>query len=117
MRAGYKEGPESLFTHEGLVYRVDDLLKLTKNLPVQDFPLERLVWMVDESATNKARVKAADLKYPVIVTEYAKDKFVTLDGFHRVTKAAEAGQTEIKAILVDQSVIKRLPVLGNTVNS
>lgn len=106
-----------MFTHEGLVYRVDDLLKQTKGLPVKDFPLTKLVWMVDETSTNKERVKAADLKYPVLVTEYAPGKFVTLDGFHRVTKAVESGQSEIKAILVDQSIIKRLPVIGNAMDS
>ncbi len=114
MKAGYEEGPESTFSHQGVVYKVDDLLKVTRRLaPAKDFPLSELVWMVDDTSYVKQRVQDADLKYPVLVTEYAPGKFVTLDGYHRVVKAVQAGHTTIKAVIVPEYLVKQLPSVGS----
>jgi ParB-like chromosome segregation protein Spo0J len=44
---------------------------------------------------------ASDLEHPIHLVEH-KGRFVVLDGYHRVLKAAIEGRTEIAAIVLSQ---------------
>lgn len=56
------------------------------------------------------RISKVDLSYPVIVQQLSRGlgRYVTLDGFHRVVRAASEGHTTIKAIVVDDALIAKL---------
>ena len=60
------------------------------SVPVVEFDITRLLWMYDGQELDQERVDNADLSFPVIITPW-NDKFVTLDGFHRVAKAIQLG--------------------------
>lgn len=87
------------------------MLKVTKGLPTVDLPINKLLWMLDGiTELDEERVSKVDLNYPVIVQELARGKgrFVTLDGFHRVVRAASEGHMTIKAIVVNDALITKL---------
>lgn len=82
----YQEGPDSRFRHEGKTYSVDKLLAIAANLPVVDFPVIKLAWMIDDNYDVK-RMRAADTNVPVIIYHLPEGAWVTLDGYHRTIKA------------------------------
>lgn len=93
----YREGSSSTLTHEGKTYRVDDIIKLASNKPIVKFDLRKLQWMVTPSSADYERVQASDKRIPIIVIEYKKNRWVTLDGFHRTSKALLDGDKTIQA--------------------
>lgn len=105
----YSEGAESMFTHQGTTYMVDELLLAVKGMKSVHFPISKLVWMIGPEGTYDAeRVQKTDLSYPVIVHEYSPGNYATLDGFHRVVRAAKEGRQTIPAIVVDDALIRKL---------
>lgn len=88
---------------------VDELLKVTKGMTPVNFPISKLVWMIEPATSVDAeRVAKVDLKYPVIVHEYSPGNFATLDGYHRVVRAAQDGHQTILAIVVNDALIRKL---------
>lgn len=97
----YSEGKGSTFTHQGKCFLVDDLLALAKSKSTIDFDLAKLQWMTDQPS-DADRVANANTNIPVIVIEYEPNKWVTLDGFHRVCKAIAGGSPTIAAKIVTE---------------
>uniref|UniRef100_A0AB39CDB4 ParB/Sulfiredoxin domain-containing protein n=1 Tax=Pseudomonas phage RVTF4 TaxID=3236931 RepID=A0AB39CDB4_9VIRU len=95
----------------GTTYGVDDLLVLTRNTPVVELQLSLLTWMIDDDY-NLLRAKNADTSVPIIVTQLQSGEWVTLDGYHRVIKAAwmEKRKT-IKAKIVTPQMLQQLRTL------
>lgn len=52
---------------------------------------------------NAERIKAADLSYPIIVTE----KHVIIDGYHRLAKAYLEGKKDIKVNVIDDALLRK----------
>ena len=74
-------------------------------------PIDKLLWMIEGVTDIDAeRVEKVDLSYPVIVQQLSRGlgRFVTLDGFHRVVRAARDGHKTVQAIVVDDALIARL---------
>lgn len=102
------EGPDSTFTHMGQTYSVDRLLSLTRNLPVVQFPVSSLSWMIDDDYDNK-RMQSADTNIPVLVYQLAEGSWVTMDGYHRVIKACYVERRKtIPAKIVTEQLFKQL---------
>ncbi|WDS62225.1 hypothetical protein [Pseudomonas phage D6] len=92
----------------GKTYSVDALLDLTRNTPVVDFDLKRVTWMIDDDYDVK-RMRAADISVPIIVTQLPTGEWVTLDGYHRVIKAAwQEKRKTIPAKIVTPQMLKTL---------
>lgn len=106
----YSEGPESTLSHQGKTFLVDELIKKSRDLDVVDFDITKLQWEVKEDPVDpkEDRVEQADLAVPVLVTEYAPGKWVTMDGFHRLTKAFHKGDKTIKARIVSDKIVRTL---------
>lgn len=92
-------------------------------LPIVEVPIEKLIWMFDMpvwskdgtddwnlapwdvinknvgSAAHQQRVEAADMSYPIVLTEY-KSQLVALDGIHRIVKAYLQNQQTISAKII-----------------
>lgn len=104
---GYREGPYSTFTHQGETYLVDDLLQMCIGLPIITFPLTPLAWLYDSKADPR-RLSNADPRIPIIILEYEKNRWVTIDGFHRVNQALRNNERTIKAKVVDMALLSSL---------
>jgi len=101
------------------------------DLPVFEIPMKHLEWHLDapvwpneagegyrvsprqvvenarENPTEFARIQSADLGFPIEVLE-RKNRWMILDGIHRLTKAYLMGQAQIRARKVPQSAVQRL---------
>jgi len=82
---------------------------MTARAKAHPFELSKLKWMLTGEKIDQARVDRADKSIPVIVTEYEPGKFVTMDGFHRVVKAIQAGDKTIPAVVVSKAMVSQLP--------
>lgn len=106
------------------------------DLPEQTLPRHHLDWHLDspvwpdsagrpyrvtprqvienksENAAEFARVEAADLAYPIEAILLG-NRWMILDGIHRLTKAWRAGQTVMTVRVVPDSAVRSLPQPGS----
>ena len=85
----------------GGVYKINDLIDLSKDLPVMQIPLDHLCITrsfgtsdIRDFVSHMNAVMDSDLKYPIILCENGG----ILDGAHRVCKALHLGKKTIKAV-------------------
>ncbi|MBU0486822.1 MAG: hypothetical protein KKA07_02920 [Bacteroidetes bacterium] len=114
--------PHSL-TDVGLSMFVDTTKLRELPLPIVEVPVEKLAWIFDMpiwaqdgtddwnltpwdvikkkagSTIHQQRVGAADLTYPIVLTEY-NARLVALDGVHRLVKAYLQNQKKISAKII-----------------
>lgn len=67
---------------------------------------------MDDGKYDEARAHVARLEFPIIVTEYERGKWVTLDGFHRVMKALTHNQDLIDAKIITTAELNTLIPVG-----
>jgi len=100
------------------------------DLPVEDMDVARFLWIMDvpiwplngvgyqitptqvmnapeQYAVEFARVNAASLKYPIDVY-FNKDRWMILDGVHRLAKALSLGKSKMRVRVVPKAYIKDL---------
>lgn len=104
----YSEEPGGTFTHDGHEYYLNPLLSITRNYPVNDFSIDALKWVMDYSNDDRD-VEYADIDIPIIVGRF-EDKFVVLDGFHRLKKAMQLGKETIPGKFVDDDTLSYFKV-------
>ncbi len=59
---------------------------------------------IEGSATHYQRTMNSDTSYPILVTYY-NDRWVILDGVHRLTKLKILGESKVKAQIVPAEVL------------
>lgn len=108
----YREGPESTFTHDGKEYKLDTVFKYIKDVPIVQFPLDKLLWMLEGDTVDPnygdavyfQREADADLTAPIIVTPW-QDAWVVVDGMHRLTKAVRQGLESLPAKVIHDVIL------------
>lgn len=122
--------PPRALTDAGLNMYVDTLKLSQLPLPVEDVKLEELLWHFDmpvwakddtddwnltpwevinkkpKTITHQKRVDAADVAYPIVVTNF-KSRLVVLDGVHRLVKVFLSGDKTVKAKIIPASYLKK----------
>lgn len=92
----YQEDADSSFTHDGKTYLLNPILAKANKLPAVSLDLKELEWLVDDSVEeDNDRIEKADYQFPILVTRY-KNKWVTIDGWHRFLKARRDGLKTIQ---------------------
>lgn len=100
------------------------------NLPVVDFEIDKLIWnfdlpfwekdgtddwnltprdvidKTDGSMGHQERVEQADLQFPILLLN-KNDKWLIIDGVHRLVKAFQARHKTIKAKIVSAEIIEK----------
>lgn len=112
----YSEGPMSLVTHNGILYKLDIIFHMSKDLPVTMVPLSELLWMlnsIEPGSDDEKRVKKVDKKVPIIVTPQ-NGQYVIIDGYHRALKAQKDGDKDIPARIIFHDVLA-MSKLGSNV--
>ena len=108
----YSEGKESIFSHYGKKYRVDDLLRLTGKSRVRRIPISELKWIFDYADPDPERAAKASLAYPLVVTKGdvdGEERYIVIDGTHRLAKAIQTGRLTVQCFIVDKDAVKNLP--------
>jgi hypothetical protein len=96
------EGTKGFFTSGEKSYSVNDLIELSKGLPVFDLSLQgidlsRMPWIlnnIQDFCAHYARVMDTDMNHPIILDSTG----YICDGWHRLVKAIINGQETIKAV-------------------
>ncbi len=101
------------------------------HIPIVDFGIKDLIWNFDlplwgkdgkswnltpwdvindvpGSAIQRRRVENVNMKYPILIIK-KKDKWLIIDGVHRLVKAYLNGQQTISAKIIKQDLIDKYP--------
>ena len=78
-----------------------DILKYLKNEPVINIEPKKLKHALIKVNRDPARVQAADLNYPMIVTKVSGKFKKILDGQHRLVKAITNNESTVKIKVLD----------------
>lgn len=122
--------PPSILTDAGLSLFANTLELRESPFPIVQIPIEELTWHFDMpvwekdgtddwnltprdvmegkegSGTHRKRVENADISFPLIVTKYA-ERYVLLDGVHRLVKCYEHGERTVNAKVVPIEYLTR----------
>jgi hypothetical protein len=112
------------FSDEKHIYSVDMMMAYvnTRKLPIEKIKIEEQLWQIDQPvwgdyspsdvlkhperkkyAENIARIFDADLSFPIFMTS----KYQIIDGYHRVLKAIQKGDTTLKAYVFEPSLMRK----------
>lgn len=95
----YREHANSTFTHRGKNYSLNEVLARAEKEPVEDFPIDKLKWVLQYDTPRADRKAAADLSAPIIVVwepQHGKEAFTVVDGLHRLAKAIDEKHRTIR---------------------
>lgn len=106
----YQEGPDSTFRHMDRDYQLDPLLADAAKLPVKQVHTNKLEWNLRYGEPDPIRLKNADTRYPIIITEEPRFGWVILDGFHRFCKLIEQKRTTCSVRIIPREWLKRYRV-------
>lgn len=107
----YQEEKGSTFTHDGKEYNLNKVLKSVDDQEEIEVSVKDLKWEIEDdlNSDDEKRIKDADLDAPILVTKW-EDKLVTVDGYHRLIKAARKGKKELPAKMVSKDQLKQAAV-------
>lgn len=98
----YQEEEESSFTHDGKTYLLNPILKRAHELPVKQMRMKELAWVLEHGEADPVRVASANTSIPLLVVLW-EGKYVTIDGFHRLTKAAQQNLWSVPVKIIPRS--------------
>lgn len=105
MKPVYQEEASSCFTHDGVLYSLNTVLRLVPEYPVVTVRVGELAWSVNPPTEDeKTRAEQTDLKHPVLVANFG-ERLVTVDGYHRLIKAIQEGVETLPARMVSEEVL------------
>lgn len=106
----YTEGADSTVTHDGHLYQLDKIFKMTHRSEVIEVDIDKLAWIVEKHLSKDPdfmrRIHAADPDVPIILTPW-DGKWMVIDGFHRLAKAIFLGMKKIKAKVIREKDLKK----------
>jgi len=91
-------------------YQLDPLLADAAKLPVKQVHTNKLEWNLRYGEPDPIRLKNADTRYPIIITEEPRFGWVILDGFHRFCKLIEQKRTTCSVRIIPREWLKRYRV-------
>lgn len=89
------------FTHDGQRYDLKALKLLAKTLPVQEYSVSELSWVLPFRKVEKARQLKSDMAKPIFVALDQKGRKTVIDGAHRLTNAVEMGWDTLNGKFID----------------
>lgn len=80
----------STFSSDGILYNLNQLFALTENHPIAYVSTQDLIWLLETYQPvpeDMTRMDNADLAVPILVTVYEGNKWLIVDGFHRLLRS------------------------------
>lgn len=109
----YQEEPGSSFTNDDVEYDLNKVLQDVDDYPKVMFFVKDLKWVLKYDKADPERIEKANLKTPILVT-YFDEKFVVVDGLHRLTKAVQEKDKYIVGKVVPYDILDRDKVVETT---
>lgn len=103
----YREEKGGTFTHDGQEYDLNALFKLTAREPLAFFKVKDLKWILPHTDIDSERMVKADISAPILVTEY-KNKWVVVDGAHRLARAVNDKIEELPGRVVSAEQLESI---------
>jgi len=95
------------FTHDGVEYSLRKALELADAVPVRQYPVSKLKWVLAYDGPTQARVEKADLRAPVLLAYDQKRRLTVVDGLHRLAKAVESGRRSLLGRFLSKRVLSK----------
>lgn len=99
---------DSYFQHEGKNYSLNDLFARTRLIPAKSMSVKNLEWIIPYGNPDPERVAKANTDIPIIIMRW-NDKWVVVDGYHRLVKAKRYGHSRIKTKEIKFDWLKEIP--------
>ena len=130
MEIDNKKEPPKILTDAGLSMFVDTVKLRELPLPIVEIDLKKLLWHFDMPVWDKdetddwnltpwevirkekgttahqKKIEEADISHPIVITE-KNDRYVILDGVHRLVKIFMSGGKTIKAKIIPKEYLNR----------
>lgn len=107
----YQEEPGGTFTNDGKEYDLNKVLADVDDLPKVLFFTTDLKWVLEYDKPDLSRVEKAELSAPILVAYYG-EKFVVVDGLHRLAKAVTEKKRFMRGVLVPIEILEKDEVLS-----
>lgn len=107
----YQEEKDSTFTHNGVEYDLNKVLRLTKDTPIIDVDVQDLMWILDHDTPDVQRVQRADISKPILVVNQDGEK-VVVDGLHRLAKAKRKQVKQLPVKIVTSKILRQSKIHG-----
>lgn len=105
----------NVFVNGDNIYDAETLIKLSKDLPIEQFDLSSvslddtdfIIWKLDnvrDIVVHYNRIKHADLHKPIIL----RSDGIVMDGYHRIIKGISEGQKYLPARRLTNSLLNEI---------
>ena len=81
-------------------WQLEDGTRVTLN-QIVEIPTSQLKHLLIDVERNPARVEAANLNFPIIISKYKNEYYTILDGQHRLVKSIKNKIKKIKCRVLD----------------
>lgn len=81
---------DSTFSSDGMLYDLNQIFALTEDHPIAYVSTQDLIWLLagyQPAPEDVTRMDNADLAVPILVTVYEGNKWLIVDGFHRLLRS------------------------------
>ena len=95
----YQEHHSDTFTLDKKQYPINKYLRQGASKSTVMMPVSELEWVLKYDTPDPVRLEKADLSAPLLVTRW-QDKWVAVDGLHRLTKAVKTGVRELPCKII-----------------
>jgi hypothetical protein len=99
----------SIFSNNGVMHDLNQIFVMTEFLPIAYVSTQDLLWMLagyDPTPDDMPRMDAADLAVPILVTVYEGNKWLIVDGFHRLLKAIREKVSILPCKIVTSTMLR-----------
>jgi hypothetical protein len=95
------------FTHDGVKYDLEGILKEAHRYPIMNFYVRDLAWVLKYDTPREDRVQRADLSAPILVAYSKNGDLTVVDGLHRLAKAKREKIWTLPGKLIDQDLLDK----------
>ena len=110
----YQEEDSSTFIHNNMEYDLNKLLLISNNIPIEKIKTSELCWILKHTTVDKKRVRKSDTSFPLLITfDKVENKWVVLDGAHRLTKAVSENKKYLPVKKVPEKMLEECVLVQN----
>lgn len=110
----YQEEDSSTFIHNNMEYDLNKLLLISNNIPIEKIQTSELSWILKHTNVDKKRVRKSDTSFPLLITfDKAENKWVVLDGAHRLTKVVSENKKYLPVKKVPEKMLEECVLVQN----
>ena len=112
----YQEEDSSTFIHNNIEHDLNKLLLISNNVPIEKIRTSELSWILKYTTVDKKRVRKSDISFPLLITfDKIENKWVVLDGAHRLSKAVSENKKYLPVKKIPGKMLEECVLVQNLV--